>query len=87
MRVSDRGAPRAAASLAFTNHQLHKFWTLPVSFVLASFLVDLVNFIMTAAKSGQTFQTHLVQNKCADRLLSGTDNFLRVLLSMEAVGC
>lgn len=52
-------ASHAAAGLALSDHQLHKFWAFPVCLVLATSLVDLIDLIMAASEAGEAFETHL----------------------------
>lgn len=56
--VPDGVAPHAAASLALSDHELHKVGTLFVQLVLALVLVHLVNLIMTALEASESFKAH-----------------------------
>lgn len=58
--VPNGGASHAATRLAFSDDELHKCWAFLVCLVLATILVDLVNLVVAAAETGETFETHCV---------------------------
>lgn len=59
VNVPDCLTSDATATLAFTYDQLDKVGALLVQLVLASILVDLVNFVVAAAQFGKSLETHL----------------------------